>query len=77
MAIKTISTVAELITLMGGPNATGQALSATPQAVVNWRTRGQLPTRLHLVHRQILKRHGIRAPSTLWGITDPAEERAA
>lgn len=69
---KTVETVQELIDFFGGPNATGAVLKTTPQAVINWRTRGQLPTKLHFVHRNILKQKGVNAPSSLWGFVEAA-----
>lgn len=70
---KTVATVRDLIDLLGGPSATALVLGTTPQAVVNWRTRGQLPTKRHFVHREILKRRSIIAPPSLWGFAEAAE----
>lgn len=70
---KTVETVDELIKHFGGPTATGAVFNATPQTVINWKTRGQLPTRLHFVHRHILKRRGVIAPVSLWGMAEAAE----
>ena len=38
-----MKTPQELITLMGGPTKTAQALNVTPQAVTNWAARGSIP----------------------------------
>lgn len=71
--LKTVETVQELIDHFRGPNATAAVFKTTPQAVINWRTRGQLPTKLHFVHRSILKQKGVNAPSSLWGFAEAAE----
>lgn len=73
-APKTITTVGELIDHIGGLSATARAFHTTPQAVWNWREReGALPKKEHYTHQQILKRHGLKAPASLWGFAEAAE----
>lgn len=70
---KIIRSIDELIDHYGGLSATGEALHTTPQNVWNWRFRGNLPTKQHYAHQQILKRHGLKAPTSLWGMVEAAE----
>lgn len=70
-----VSSVADLVQLLGGPKATGEFLGATPQKVVNWRADDRLPARFYLTHKQKLAAKRISAPASLWGMAEP--ERAA
>jgi hypothetical protein len=62
-----VTSVTELVTQLGGPKAASKVLGTTPQNVVNWKAKGKIPARLHIVHRQRLASHNVRADDTCWG----------
>lgn len=76
MDARTATTVDAIIELFGGPSAAASALGTTPQAVVNWRARGTMPSRLFITHKRLLEERGIDAPASLWGMDEPAEAAA-
>lgn len=64
----TVSTIRELIEVLGGPTKTGELLGGvSTQVVVNWRNRGRITPSLYVHNQAKLKERGIVAPPELWG----------
>lgn len=72
-----LTSVDAVIDALGGTGATASLLGYRSNSPVsNWRARGRLPADKFLVMQDELKRRGLIAPPTLWGIS-AVEEHAA
>lgn len=54
-----MTTLRELIAMLGGGAETARAFGVTPQAVHNWLARGKLPARRHLQALKLAAGHGV------------------
>lgn len=68
--MKRISSVKQLIDVLGGPTATGNVLGTTPQNIVNWRAVGKIPARFHMLHRKRLKARGYQLADACWSYVE-------
>jgi hypothetical protein len=72
MNARTLQTVPEIITELGGPTAVGRITDRSPQSVVNWRAAARFPAKTFLILQSELAARNIEAPPSLWGIKEPA-----
>lgn len=65
----------EIIDALGGTGATARLTGRRyDQAVSNWRSSGRLPADTYLVISNELKKLGLHASPSLWGITEAAHD---
>lgn len=77
--MKTLLNTDDVIYALGGPTAVGKIVSRSAQAVNHWRVKnlGKFPGWTYLLIETELKRHGMTAPASLWGIQEPKRRRSA
>jgi DNA-binding transcriptional regulator YdaS (Cro superfamily) len=68
-----ITSVAEVVDVLGGPHAASRLLGTSPQVISNWKRRRSLPPDRYLVMLAALNARGLTAPPSLWGIAEPNE----
>lgn len=71
MALRSVSTVDEVIDALGGTGATAKIMSLKPQHISNWRAEKRIAARTFKQFEAALIERGLKAPSALWGIIDP------
>ncbi len=73
--MRRLDKIQQVITELGGPTACGRLTGHTPQAVVAWRRRRQLPSKTFIILQRALLDQGAIAPASLWGMVEPVELR--
>jgi DNA-binding transcriptional regulator YdaS (Cro superfamily) len=68
-----LQSVSAVIDALGGPSALALRVGLTQQAVSQWRARDSIPADKYLLLQAELKRRGLTAPPSLWGIAEPNE----
>lgn len=67
--MQTVTDVVDLIeNKLGGPEKAAEIFGEREGTVHIWKHRRKLPARLFVKHLEILKRHEISAPPSLWGL---------
>lgn len=66
-----LSTVSNVVEVLGGTGKVSQKLGKTPQSVSNWRARGMIPPELYLVISDLLRREGKAADPALFRLARP------
>jgi hypothetical protein len=74
-----LSTAAQIIERLGGINAVGAMTDSGYRAVWNWKASNKFPSRTFLVMDCELRKQGLMAPASLWGMDeiDPIHVQAA
>ena len=76
-----LTTVDEVIDALDGTSETAKLVGRNSQAVSNWRARKQIPAETFVVLSAELRRRGLTAEASLWGMVEPkpssSEECAA
>jgi hypothetical protein len=67
-----ITSVREAIEILGGPTATARMVGRSPQSAVNWRAANRFPANTILILKDELAKRKAEAPSSLWGVKEPA-----
>lgn len=63
-----LSTAAEIIEKLGGINSVGALTHSGYRAVWNWKATNKFPARTFVVIDCELRRQGLMAPTSLWGM---------
>ena len=66
--LESVTTVKEVIDVLGGPTAVARMTGRKPQHVVNWRATGRFPATTFLSLSKALQGYGKTAPTELWGM---------
>lgn len=71
-----LSTTTEVMEALGGIPAVMRLTSSKYSAVFNWRSFQKFPSNTYVAMTNALHEKGLRAPASLWGMKEPAEEAA-
>ncbi|WP_375454825.1 YdaS family helix-turn-helix protein [uncultured Methylobacterium sp.] len=69
---RTVISVTEAITALGGTKAVANLLGSKQQAVSNWRRTG-FPANTYVALSEALRHVGVEAPPSLWGMAEPRQ----
>lgn len=69
-----ITTIVDVIDVLGGREATANLTGRTPNAVTNWRAFGEFPPSTYLVIGDALRKLGFSASVGLWGFDKGHED---
>ncbi len=76
MAIRTLSSVSEVVDALGGTAAVARLTRGRMQTVSNWRERRRFPSGTHVMLTEAQAEIGCHAPSALWRMRERAEARS-
>jgi hypothetical protein len=71
-----LNSVDEVIDALGGPTKVAALVAVGPSAVVNWRTRKEIPPDCFVLITDALAGLGKEAARSVFGFKEPAEARA-
>lgn len=70
-----LSTAAEIIEKLGGINTVGALTNSDYKAVWNWKAGNWFPARTYVVLDAELRKRGLIAPASLWGMKQTEFEK--